>query len=694
MEKEPPLEKILNEILVTQDFSRLESFQTPACWTPMSVAERQQLALAFVAQGESQLQQGKSAALDSFALSIEIAPNNPTVLYWQALAYSKQVQNMRCLAAANNALQKVAVLDPSFFEAWFVWACVLVRQGIFNSEPRFFQEADEKFVRAIALHKSDSTVALADIYWQWGLCWFFLGRLDGEAHDFHVALEKYRQAANLGLDNSLFWNNYGDAIAELSILVGRKDLFLEASEFYRNAIKLAPDEFQGWLNLACSLERLFEIQHEPFYFDDANDGFARAAELNSENVELWLNWGSLFVESAKSSGEVEHLYVSFEKFSRANECEPNNSTVLCRWGEAQTLCGAFAERIDLLREAEKNIVHSLEIQSDNVDGWCVYGNCLNELGRYFTDDAFYHRAIEKFLYGISLNERHSMLWHGLALAHFAIGELRNDVQMIEKAVRYCAKVMDCGGEAVSQFWNDWGVAQMKLAELTRDHSNIESAIEKFERAINAYGSESEKAVMDLEWLYNYGCAFAFLGEFSQDASHYERAVQILLEAIQQDPAYAEARYNLALSLAHLGALTDDIDHFHQAIEHFHLLVAEDNEDEAMWNDWGLALLNLADLVHDEMHPELSQKYYLQAEDKFKHSIALGGVEAFYNLSCLYSLQNNYPAAMHYLARAEQSEALPAIDEVMHDEWLEGLRQTADFRSFISLRTTKHEKENL
>lgn len=697
MDKEPSsLEELINKALVSQNFSCLEQLQDITFWQQLSASDRHSLALAFVAQGETLLKLGDGKALDIFELALKIAPNEPGIIYKQALAYSTQIQNMRCLAAAGKALQQVVSLSPTFFDAWLTWAYVLVRQGIFHGESHFFKEAHEKFVQAISLLRIDSngvSVKQEELYWQWGLCWFFLGRLDGEACDFYVALEKYREAAKLGLDNALFWNNYGDSLAELSILLNRKDLLLEAAEIYRKATKLAPHEFQGWLNLACSLERLFEHYLEVSYFEEANNTFMHAAELNSENVELWLNWALLFVESAKQSGEVEHLNISFEKFERANDCEPNNSTVLYRWGEAQTLYGAYNERLDLLKSAEKNIVRSLEIQSDNADGWYIYGNCLNELGRYFSDAKFYQQAIEKFLYGLSLNERHHLLWHGLALAHFALGEFNNDLQMLEKATRYCAKVMETGGKVFPQFWNDWGIALMKLTELTREQSYIEAAITKFERAINANDYENEKVGTDLEWLYNYGCAHAFLGEFSQETTHYERAIQVLSDVLQLDSNYTEARYNLALSLAHLGVLTDDIDHFHQSLEHFNILLTNDNEDEAMWNDWGLTLLNLADLIQDEMNPELSQNLFLQAEDKFKHAIALGGIEAFYNFSCLYSLQGNYSAAMHYFARAEQAEALPHIDDVMHDEWLEGLRQTTDFRNFISLRMTKHEKEN-
>jgi hypothetical protein len=62
---------------------------------------------------------------------------------------------------------------------------------------------------------------------------------------------------------------------------------------------------------------------------------------------------------------------------------------------------------------------------------------------------------------------------------------------------------------------------------------------------------------------------------------------------------------------------------------------------------------------------------------------LGNVHAYYNLGCLHSLNNNHELAMHFLERAYVSDALPTLDDIIHDEWLDNMRDTDSFRNFIS-----------
>jgi len=45
--------------------------------------------------------------------------------------------------------------------------------------------------------------------------------------------------------------------------------------------------------------------------------------------------------------------------------------------------------------------------------------------------------------------------------------------------------------------------------------------------------------------------------------------------------------------------------------------------------------------------------------------------------------------MHFLEKAEQAGALPSLDDMLHDEWLENLVETPSFRHFISHISSKY-----
>ena len=222
---------------------------------------------------------------------------------------------------------------------------------------------------------------------------------------------------------------------------------------------------------------------------------------------------------------------------------------------------------------------------------------------------------------------------------------------------------------------------MKLSELTNDKTYLELAIQKFESMIKPQ-EEGAFNKCEAEWLYNYGCALDFFGDYNEDASYYEKAVVVLAKALQMEPHHTNARYNLAVALSHFGEAASDLDSLQRSVDHFQILLSQDPEDDMAWNDCGLALLNMAELIHENALPEKSQYYYNEAEKKFLHALALGCTHSYYNLACLHSLLHNYSTALSFLERAEAAGALPALDDMLHDEWLEDLVETPQFRQFI------------
>lgn len=683
------LEKKLLSILQAKDFGQLQAYKNPEGWNTLSDSARDILASLFMAQGEHQLHNNEHGVQESFSLATQVSPNNKTVFYKQASVYASQENNLRCLTAAIHALQYAVELDSAFFEAWFLWGKVLISMGLIQSEHSYFEEADEKFKKAFEYASQENSQQLGPLHWNWGRCWYAMGQISGEAHDYHQAMGHYRLASYHGVSEQNFCNDYGNCFAALGTLLGRREFFHEAIEQFQK-VAVQPHPY-GLFNLACTYQRLFEIEHEEHYFKLANEAFESACEHDPSHTDAWLSWGRLFSDWGKIHEDLESLKLSAQKFAMADECESNHPVVLSLWAESCMLCGAYEEKLDLLREAEEKIIRSLELNSENVDAWRIYGTCLTELARYFGDENLYETAIEKYNYGLSINSHNSLIWYGLALAHFALGDLRNDKKMIEKAIQFCAKVVEVDEkQPAAQFWNDWGVALMRLAELTNDQEVLESAIDKFAQALGTDNPEEHEDTFDIEWLYNYGCALDYLGDFTNDVQDYEKAVSVLTLVVQQDPTYTQARYNLALALTHVGEISDDIEAFTKALEHYPLILQDEMENQAAWNDWGMTLLNAGRMIHDPIHPEFCQKYYQQAEEKLMHAIALGCNSAFYNLACLYSLMGNYNAAMHYVERAEGARALPSIDEVLNDEWLEGVRETSHFRNFITERSSRAE----
>ncbi|MCB1134742.1 MAG: hypothetical protein KDK78_00620, partial [Chlamydiia bacterium] len=437
--------------------------------------------------------------------------------------------------------------------------------------------------------------------------------------------------------------------------------------------------FDNWLCYSCGLKSLFEWTSKDEYYLQAHEGFDRAARLNDDSSELWWRWGELLGYVGWMREDVSLLKQAAEKLACADLCESDHPGVLCLWGTVLMHSGALTERLSLLKQAEEKILRSVELDPENADTWCAYGSCLCELACYFGDDEYYLQALSRYQYALTLDPENPRLWQGMGQAQFAAGELQMDAAIMQRSLEAYAKAAELDGGRSPELWADWGVALMKLGDLLQDKDLIEASVQRFEQAIQLHCDGDHREV---HWLYHYGCALDILGDFQEGTNCYERAIQVLTHVLSLDPDHRAARHNLALAYFHLGEVVSDVACFQKALAELEQVVSLDEEDEVAWNDWGLTLLSLAQLVDDPPQEELSQQLREQAESKLTQACALGSIQAYYNLACLYSLTGRGEEAIDRLRRAKAHQALPPTEELLHDDWLETAREHPGFQEFL------------
>lgn len=679
------IRKTLAGILESQEFEQLEPFKQSTVWETFAQEEKMLFARLLVMQGAVQLAQSNHQALESFEIANQVCSSDPHILYQQGRILCSYRENIRCLTLACQALARALQQNSSFISAWYLRAQALIDIGLFENDPAYFIEADQSFEKVLSLlgENSEEMILREELFWKWGFCLTSLGKISGEPVDFYQAIEKYRQAHMLGCKETKFFNDFGRSLADLGTLLEKSDYFAEALILFNQVVCQSPESFDGWYNQACCMQSLANFKGYDKLLEQADHSFNKAVEINANCSQLWSKWAELETTIGKLKYDPQKLEASLLKFARAYQLDPGHPQILSSWAESELCLGVQEERLDFIQSARLKTLSSIEIQPDDFNSWYLYGLCLNELGNYFNDEDYYNQAIEKFQYALSVTRQHPLLWYGLALSHFALGELTEQQALFEKAVRYCSRFIECGGEGFPQFWNDWGFALLKLAEMTQQVTYVEMAIEKFEHALKQPLQSVEIEDIDLEWVYNYSCAYDLLGDLKEEPQHCEKAVQIFTQILQLDSDYTMARYNLALALSHLGDAMLDIEYYHKAIEQFQQLLDQDPEDDMIHLDFGMSLTNLGLLVYDVHHPERSQVLYRQAEGHLMQAAALGNTQAYYQLAGLYSITEYYNQAMHYLERAQFCKTLPGIEDLLHDEWLEGVRGTTSFRQFIN-----------
>ncbi len=416
----------------------------------------------------------------------------------------------------------------------------------------------------------------------------------------------------------------------------------------------------------------------------AREAYDRASKLTQDNDQLWVKWGALLVGMGKIGGNLPLIQEGIEKFQAAEKINSRHPKLNALWADALLILAGQEESLEKLKEAEAKIITALKDGSQDARSWYIYGLCLNEFGRYFDEPAYYRKALEKLNKAVEIDPKDSSLWHGIAITHLDLAESSDPQVEINKSLRAFSRAIDLNHKGWPQLWNDWGVALMKLGERTGDKHFIEAALVKFENVMKTSQLAGyEEQDLQPDWLYNYGCALDFLGDYYSDQDFYEKAVHMLTRALQLDPNYHHARYNLAITLTHLADAVGDLDLFYKAQEQFVNVIAENDEEEFSWNEWGVMCMHAAELVAEDCLPEKSKEWLEQAEPKLLQAAYLGSTIAYYNLACLYAITDHPAQAFQYLHKAKQAAALPPTETLLEDQWLENIRHTEEFRDFIA-----------
>jgi tetratricopeptide (TPR) repeat protein len=398
-----------------------------------------------------------------------------------------------------------------------------------------------------------------------------------------------------------------------------------------------------------------------------------ATKLQQDFGNAWAFWGYMLLYAAKLWQDVSFLEGCIEKLKLIRDFAKDKPLVLARMAEAYSLFGGNEEDLKFLTEAQE-IAERATIEGQEVPyTWASLALANLELGRYFSEEGYYILAKENAERALSINDKIGISWHVLAVATFSLGEFDSNLQMMHEATHAFEQASKTDVGRFGYMWNDWGIALLNLADVTRDKKLVQDAIEKFEQAILLH--EQVNPI----WLINYGSALDFWGDISDEDGCYERAIEVLQHALELDPTNLHARYHLGLALCHQGELTSDLGFLQRGIEELQILIREDMEDEIAWADLGMAYMNVADLTQEL---RVKKQLYELAEQHFLQAIALGSELVYYNLACLYSLQENGPESFHFFVKASESHTLPPMAEVLEDRWLEYLRSTPNFKQYL------------
>jgi tetratricopeptide (TPR) repeat protein len=642
--------------------------------------EQTQLAEALLAQGELCLLKRERQGLELFKKASDLDPQNPDLFLKQAAAlyeYGYGEKDEKILLLASKKLKIATSLDSKKFSTWHLWGNILSCLGKVTGRHHFFLQAKEKLTKAIQLSSAEPSDVLANLHWEYGLLWKHSAAQSKEALDLQLTISALSKAANYCDQLPVeFWHAFGQTFLDLSHHIHDIRLYVKAINCFKQCVSKSKSFYDGWTSLAQALHLLYKRTHDEDHFAQANECFSSAAQLHSDNeVSLWLHWAQFLCESGRQHRDIKKLRACIEKCQRAQACHPSHPLVMGVWAEALALLGELSDQIELIYEAQNKICEISQSADVHPDVWFSYGMCLNSFARYFDDIDYSYQAIEKFQQGLSIDRTCHRHWHAIANAYTYIGLQEEDPEYLERACRFHTKATALHTSTIYIY--NYALTLSQLGDLTQEQKYLEESVLEFERALKM---QKNAIYLHPEWLFHYAITLDMLGDFYEEKSYYTRAIEILSHVLMIDPDFPNIHHRLAVCYSHLADLLEDTEHFTRAIHHHRLSFKYDEENDQILSDWSTTLISLAQFSQDG--GEIDQ-LYREAEHKLTQAAKLGNIHAFYQLSCLYSLTNNFEKSLLFLEKADQFNGLPSIEELLEDDWLSDVRATSDFRSFLS-----------
>lgn len=654
-------------------------------WEFLPEEQKKEYALSYLAKGELALLQGNLHAIAFFETASQLDPNNPNLWYRQGLSffeYGSEEGKEKALLLASKHFKFATQLDPLFFEAWIAWGNALFQFGRFHSEHHFHLEAKEKYQKALELAAGQPREALAELYWDYGLAWAEIAQYSGEAFDVRCALEAFQKSLSLQEKPSPeFFNDCGKAYLEMGLLINDSRLYFQAIDSLKRAVAISPSYFEGWASLGETFSQLYLATMDERYVSKASDAFAQAVRLSPRDAETWLGWAQILAESGRLNDHLKLLRQSIEKCARAATLDNKDPLITAQWVESLSLLGASAGQLDLLIEAEHKILQATDAYPDDPDLWHAYGICLASFGRYYADPEYFELAIEKLQRSLSMDRTCAEYWHTLGLVHKWYGDLLQADDLLERTNRFLARAMDLKPSYPALLF-DAACGLLHFSEAVDDLPALEKAISYFESLLQNY---KEAILYHPEWLYEYARAIEWLGDFSGDEAHFSRAIEIFSHILLIDPDFSRIHCHIAHCYIEIGHITCEAEFYKRAIPFFRLAIRQEEENDSLWLDWGICLIHLA---HHTLDVDFMNQLYADAEQKISRSGTLGHPAAYYHLACLYSILGRTDEAMTFIHKSLAARALPPIEEMLEDQWLDNLRATDAYTQFLNALETK------
>jgi len=424
--------------------------------------------------------------------------------------------------------------------------------------------------------------------------------------------------------------------------------------------------------LSETLLELYLRVREDDTFNLALEKVSRFLQKAPEDQKLLHIRAELYREYGLRNKEIKFLQLAFDEFEKIVTLYPKDQKAKALSIATAAFAALFAEDIQKIMEAAyKSQLLSehtpVELYAKGICSLCyaIYASDLDEL----------QRAIHFFQRSTSVDRTFDLGWHYLGISFFLFYEATEEDRFVILAIKFFQKALQQKMRA--ETYVQIAIATSRLFDIDEAVEHLEQAKVYFEIAFHI---EKGSTFPPSDWVFEYASLLDQMGEVKEDEGLLTQAIEQFNRVLILDPATDDIHHRLALTLAHLADLTQDQNHFIRTICHFRLAHKSNPDHDFILLDWALTLINYAECIDD---PDRKIAVMKEAEEKLMRSAKQGNSQAYYQIACFYSLNNHKDLAFEWMKKARQINALPPMQELLEDAWLENLRKTDEFHHFIT-----------
>ena len=647
--------------------------------------DRPSLSQALLKQGKMYLLKGDPKGIEYFEMGAKFDPQNDYLFIEQGRAlfeYGRLEKSDAELKLASQCFKIATRLNPQSFQSWHLWGKTLYFLGKRKKAHHYFIEALKKYEKGLPLSKGQPSEELASFYWDLGDVWHQLAEKSGEIVDDYASIQAYQKASTLHKHlPSEFWIRFANRYEIMTKKTNDTRFLVQALQCLKQGVSIKKSSSKGWFFLGKTLKNLYSYTHNNDHFCQANECFATAARLSKNHLNIHLEWARLFLESGTLFNDSQKIQMSLDLCMRLSETHRKNPTVITLCVEALALFGKNTEQLKPIHQGLQQIESLLET-CKTPETFYAYGMCLYALGSYYKDLDYYYQALETFQEGLSINRTSHVLWHAMGLSTFNAALIDRDEKNYRRSLHFFEQALYL--KQCRSYQINYALCLLKYGETCQEKDLIELAVAHFEEVLSF---QKNSYYVHLNWLFYYACALHQLAHFSENDSHYLKALNLLGHILNLKPEFPDIHYQLASTYGHYAESNGNLDLFERSLHHFQVAYQKDPENDQIMFEWGLTLLSLGDLLENEE----GEEYLKESEHKMIQAAKLGNSHAYYGLACLYSVNGDLTTSLKFLEKASAFDALPLIEEIFEDDWLENLRETREFQIFIKQLESKSRK---